>query len=99
MSQNELADRSGLHPSAVSHFANGTRAPSFDNLCRLSDALGVTTDYLVGRAEDAATHSAIGATYGSVHYAQLTTDQRDMVDDFVQMLLSRSEQKSSEHKP
>ena len=52
MSQGDLATKSGLQPSAISHFETGNRSPSFDNLKRLADALTVTTDYLLGRAED-----------------------------------------------
>lgn len=51
MSQADLATKAGLQPSAVSHFETGGRSPSFDNLKRLADALGVTTDYLLGRSE------------------------------------------------
>ena len=51
MSQSELAEKANLQPSAVSHFETGQRSPSFQNLKALSDALNVTTDYLVGRAE------------------------------------------------
>lgn len=49
MSQADLAQRTGLQPSAVSHFESGRRSPSFDNLRVLADALGVTTDHLLGR--------------------------------------------------
>lgn len=49
LSQAQLAERSGLQPSAVSHFEKGRRSPSFDNLRALSDALGVSTDHLLGR--------------------------------------------------
>jgi transcriptional regulator with XRE-family HTH domain len=52
LSQTELAERSGLQPSAVSHFETGKRAPSFENLKRLSDALAVSVDYLLGRGEE-----------------------------------------------
>lgn len=52
MSQADLAEKTGLNPSAVSHFETGQRAPSFDNLRKLSDALGVTTDHLLGRDVD-----------------------------------------------
>ncbi len=50
--QSQLAERSGLQPSAVSHFEAGRRAPSFDNLKKLADALGVAIDYLLGRIDD-----------------------------------------------
>jgi ribosome-binding protein aMBF1 (putative translation factor) len=52
LSQSELATKSGLQPSAVSHFETGRRAPSFDNLKALSIALEVTTDYLLGRVDE-----------------------------------------------
>jgi len=52
LSQSELAAKTGLQPSAISHFETGRRAPSFDNLKVLSTALEVTTDYLLGRVAD-----------------------------------------------
>ena len=52
MSQGDLAAKSGLQPSAISHFETGGRSPSFENLKRLADALNVTTDYLLGRSEN-----------------------------------------------
>ena len=52
LSQSELAERTGLQPSAISHFETGKRAPSFENLVRLANALAVSIDYLLGRAEE-----------------------------------------------
>ncbi|MHB2016755.1 MAG: helix-turn-helix domain-containing protein [Candidatus Xenobia bacterium] len=49
LSQAELAKSAGLQPSHVSHFETGRRAPSSANLRALADALGVTTDFLLGR--------------------------------------------------
>lgn len=49
LNQAELAQKTGLQPSAISHFESGRRAPSFDNLRVLADVLGVSTDYLLGR--------------------------------------------------
>ena len=57
-SQEQLAERSGLQASAISHFETGNRKPSFDNLKRLADALGVSTDYLLGRTADPEGHAA-----------------------------------------
>lgn len=50
-SQVDLAKKARLQPTAISHFETGGRAPSFDNLRRLADALNVSTDYLIGRAD------------------------------------------------
>lgn len=49
LSQTDLANRTGLQPSAISHFETGKRSPSFDNLRRLADALAVSIDQLLGR--------------------------------------------------
>jgi transcriptional regulator with XRE-family HTH domain len=53
LNQAELAQKTGLQPTAISHFETGGRSPSFDNLRRLADALKVSTDYLIGRSNDA----------------------------------------------
>ncbi len=47
LNQAMLAEKSGLQPSAISHFELGRRSPSSDNLKRLADALSVTIDYLL----------------------------------------------------
>jgi transcriptional regulator with XRE-family HTH domain len=52
LSQSDLAEKSGLQPSAISHFETGKRSPSFENLKKLADALAVSVDYLLGRAEE-----------------------------------------------
>jgi transcriptional regulator with XRE-family HTH domain len=59
MSQSDLAEKCGLLPSAVSHFETGRRSPSFANLKALSDALNVTTDYLIGRSDKMSVSNAV----------------------------------------
>jgi transcriptional regulator with XRE-family HTH domain len=49
LSQSELAAKTGLEPSAVSHFETGRRLPSMGNLKVLCDALDISADYLIGR--------------------------------------------------
>ncbi len=51
LNQTELARKTSLQPSAISHFEAGSRKPSFDNLIKLANALEVTTDYLLDRGE------------------------------------------------
>jgi transcriptional regulator with XRE-family HTH domain len=51
LSQLELAEKARLQQGAVSLYEGGARRPSLRNLRRLSEALEVSTDYLVGRAE------------------------------------------------
>ena len=47
MSQGDLAKRTGLTPSAISHFETGQREPLVGNLIKLADALSVTVDRLL----------------------------------------------------
>lgn len=49
MTQTELAKEANLTPAAISQFESGSRKPSFKTLSSLSDALKVTTDYLLGK--------------------------------------------------
>lgn len=49
LSQVKLAQIAGLQASSISHFEAGTRVPNVPNLCKLADALGCSTDELLGR--------------------------------------------------
>ena len=49
--QADLGNRAGIAPASVSHFETGQRVPSLDSLIKLADALQVSVDALVGRAE------------------------------------------------
>ncbi len=51
MTQTELAKAANLTPAAISQFESGTRKPSFNTISSLSDALKVTTDYLLGKKD------------------------------------------------
>jgi transcriptional regulator with XRE-family HTH domain len=51
LSQEELADRSGMHRTYVGGIERGTRNPSFANLARLADALEVRPSELLALAE------------------------------------------------
>ncbi|MBI3098417.1 MAG: helix-turn-helix transcriptional regulator [Planctomycetes bacterium] len=85
LSQTELAERTGLQPSAISHFESGRRAPSFDNLKRLANALDVSTDYLFGR------EPALSATGPHVdkifrHLTDLKQQDIDQIEQFAAFL-------------
>lgn len=47
-SQKELADACGITPAAVCRYCAGQRTPRASTLARLSAALGVSTDELLG---------------------------------------------------
>lgn len=49
MSQEELAERSGVATSAITRYETGDMMPGFSRVAAIADALGVTTDWLAGR--------------------------------------------------
>jgi len=89
LSQSELAAKTGLQPSAVSHFETGRRAPSFDNLRTLSEALQVTTDFLLGRVDNPA---MVGEATDTLfrHAAKMSSADLDRLRDFAQVLARRA---------
>ena len=51
LSQEKFGEIVGKSQRTVAAWEAGERSPSFDTLCVLADALGVSTDYLLGRTE------------------------------------------------
>ena len=51
LSQQELADRIGVHVMTISGYERGIRRPDFDVLDSLADALDTSFDYLLGNAD------------------------------------------------
>ena len=49
LSQEELAKKIGIHRNSIGGYERDVNEPSLFMLCCLADALGVSTDYLVGR--------------------------------------------------
>jgi transcriptional regulator with XRE-family HTH domain len=54
LTQAQLGAASGLNRTAISHFEAGRREPNLPNLVRLAEALGITTDHLLGHGRDEA---------------------------------------------
>ena len=88
-SQNDLAVRARMPPSSIAHFETGSRKPSFDTLRRLTNALEVTTDYLLGRTDDPALAESGDPLYRDV--GKLTGHDRELAKDFLKMLTTRSQ--------
>ncbi len=87
LSQGELAEKSGLPPSSVSHFEAGNRKPSFDNLRKLARALAVTTDYLLGRVDTPDQPAVADKLYR--HAQKLSDSDRELAAEFIEMLAKR----------
>ncbi len=95
LSQSDLAERSGLQPSAISHFETGRRSPSFDNLRRLADALAVTIDYLLGRVEKPNT-SGPRAEKMFRDWDKMSETDQETVARFTAMLAEKEKERSED---
>jgi transcriptional regulator with XRE-family HTH domain len=87
LDQVELAARTGLQPSAISHFEGGARKPSFENLRRLATALEVSTDFLLGRVDEPEADARADPLYR--HLQNLSTDDRELARAFLDLLAMR----------
>lgn len=96
LTQGEVAERSGLQPSAISHFETGARKPSFDNLRLLADTLDVTTDYLLGRVEDF--KKLAGADRLHRHYDALQGSDRKFAEELIDLLASKAANRDTNKK-
>ena len=100
LSQTELAQRAALQPSAVSHFEAGRRAPSFDNLKRLANALDVTTDYLLGRTNEikSPVREGVGPTVDRLfrHAGEITQEDLETLAEFAEVLARRNRRRAKD---
>ncbi len=88
MSQDDLAKKSKLQPSAISHFETGKRKPSFDNLKSLADALEITTDYLLGRTDSSTGLAEPDQLHR--HIQKMTKSDKEFAIDIIEKLAQRS---------
>jgi transcriptional regulator with XRE-family HTH domain len=88
LSQADVARKTGLQPSHISHFETAKRAPSFENLKALADALAISTDYLLGRELKT---GALGPVVERVvrHAEKLTEGDLETLAAFAESLAGR----------
>ena len=86
LSQSGLANKIGLKPAAVSHFETGQRKPPLETLVKLSDALSVSVDYLLGREVTRAS-SATGRLFRD--FEKLSLHDQEVIQDMVKCMLKK----------
>ena len=93
MTQTELANVANLTPAAISQFESGTRKPSFNTLSSLSDALKVTTDYLLGKEErrydDLLADPKVSSMFQGM--MEFTEKDKDTLYEFYEFLKTKAE--------
>lgn len=95
ITQEQLAERSGVPAAVISHFETGVRASaSADNLVKLADALRVSVDYLLARTNEIAPPPPENLQH---LMSQLTEGQIEMLEAFT-VSLARSKRDSQSKK-
>ena len=89
LNQAELATKADIQATAISHFENGTRKPSFKNLRNLANALNVTTDYLLGRPNSV---KASGPTINALfrHAESMSDEDLKLLETMAQQMAERN---------
>ncbi|MXV84576.1 helix-turn-helix transcriptional regulator, partial [Candidatus Poribacteria bacterium] len=94
LTQTELAKVANLTPAAISQFESGARKPSFKTLSSLSDALKVTTDYLLGKAnksyDDLLADPKISAMFKGM--MEFTEKDKETLYEFYEFLKMKAKQ-------
>lgn len=91
INQNDLAEKTGLPATSISHFEAGSRKPSFDNLRRIAENLNVTADYLLGRVDEPT--ALAGADKLHRHAQNLSAEDMELAENFMKMLGDRNKQR------
>ena len=92
LTQNELSERSGLPTSSIAQFETNARKPSFNTLRRLSMALEVSTDYLLGIVDEPKAAGSWSVLFK--HFQELTTWEQEIIQDIITSMIARKKRKS-----
>ena len=89
LNQLEVAKQLGLDRTAFSKIKNGTRKVSAEELNKLADVYGVTTDYLLGRKVDLGDVPVAAHLRGGLSIDDLPEDRRKAVEDYIEYQKAR----------
>jgi len=90
LTQAELGNKAKLPSTSIAHFEAGSRKPSFANLRKLAESLEVTTDYLLGRANEPLESS------GDILFrdiSMLSDYDRRIAENFLKTLIAKDSKK------
>ena len=76
LSQDQLAEKTGLSHGCIAMLEVKKRTPTGITLSTLADFFEVSTDYLLGREDD------FGVVHAASPTAELTTEEKNLLDAF-----------------
>lgn len=80
MTQQELAEKSGIPSTSISHIEAGSRKPSLENFYKLVVVLNVSADYLLGRTDQ---YSDLGTDPIVKSIQELPESEREMIQKVI----------------
>ena len=80
MTQQDIAEKTGIPSTSISHIEAGSRKPSLENFYKLIVVLNVSGDYLLGRIEQ---YSDLGTDPISKSIQGLPESEREMIEKFI----------------
>lgn len=107
LNQTAVAEKIGVSVQAYQKYEYGTAEPTFDNLSKLADFFGVTTDYLLGREtepkplEQLAKINGLDITEEVLleEYMKLEPQKRKAIIDFMKRGIQEAEMRMQEKAP
>ena len=76
LTQKELSQKSGITEAAISRYIKGDRVPRGVNLAKIADALGTSTDYLLGQDTFDGDEKKLVKTLIARNASKMTQDER-----------------------
>lgn len=85
MTQQDIAEKTGIPSTSISHIEAGSRKPSLENFYKLIVVLNVSGDYLLGRTDQ---YSDLGTDPISKSIQGLPESEREIIEKFILSLRS-----------
>ena len=86
LTQQELAEKTGIPVTSIAHFEAGSRKPSLENFYKLIVVLNVSADYILGRSIDKGNSQVDPITSALQELPEL---ERKMIEKFILSLTNR----------
>ena len=80
LTQQELAEKTGIPVTSIEHFESGSRKPSLENFYKLIVVLNISADYILGRSKDM---GALGVDPLVSTLQKLPEVERRMIEKFI----------------
>jgi transcriptional regulator with XRE-family HTH domain len=89
LTQSELGEKSGLPTSSIAQFETKARKPSFETLRKLSKALEISTDYLLGNVDEPKVPEAGNVLFRN--YEKLSSHDQELLQNIASMMAQKKQ--------